>query len=111
MIGEVRGGEAKVLYESMRTGRAGSSVMGTIHGDSARTVYDRVIHDMGIAPEAFAATDILITMGSRRDRGTGADRRGITEIVATIGVDGSFADIDPGNPSMSLRPLKRAAEG
>ncbi|MCQ5375558.1 MAG: ATPase, T2SS/T4P/T4SS family, partial [Methanomassiliicoccales archaeon] len=39
VLGEVRGKEAITLYESMRTGKAGSSVLGTIHGDSARTVY------------------------------------------------------------------------
>lgn len=111
IIGEVRGEEAKVLYESMRTGKAGSSILGTIHGDSARTVYDRVVHDMGIAPEAFAATDVLVTMGTFRDRETGADMRRISEIAATIGRDGSFADIDPDAPSMSLPVLKRAAEG
>lgn len=111
VIGEVRGEEARVLYESMHTGKAGSSIMGTIHGDSARTVYDRVVHDMGISPDAFAATDIIVTMGGYRDRETGAERRRLNEIAATIGRDGSFADIDPNEPSMSLGVLKRAAEG
>lgn len=68
VLGEVRGEEAKTLYQSMRAGRAGSSIMGTIHGDSARSVYERVVHDMGIAPEAFMATDLLLTLGSVRDR-------------------------------------------
>jgi type IV secretory pathway ATPase VirB11/archaellum biosynthesis ATPase len=63
VLGEVRGEEARTLYQSMRTGRAGSSILGTIHGDSARTVYERVVHDMGISPEAFMATDILVTLG------------------------------------------------
>ncbi|MCL1978592.1 MAG: Flp pilus assembly complex ATPase component TadA, partial [Methanomassiliicoccaceae archaeon] len=41
VLGEVRGEEARTMYQSMRTGRAGSSIMGTIHGDSARSVFER----------------------------------------------------------------------
>ena len=80
VLGEVRGREAQTLYEGMRTGRAGSAVLGTIHGDSAISVYERVVHDMGIAPEAFGATDIIITMGMMRARGSQGRVRGIQEI-------------------------------
>ncbi|MGE0015637.1 MAG: ATPase, T2SS/T4P/T4SS family, partial [Candidatus Methanomethylophilaceae archaeon] len=93
VLGEVRGEEAKTMYQSMRAGRAGSSVMGTIHGDSARSVYERVVHDMGIAPEAFMATDVLITLGSARDRRSGDQKRALGEIVATGGRPGEFIDI------------------
>lgn len=68
VIGEIRGTEARTLYECMRTGRAGSSIMGTIHGDSAKTVFERVVHDMGISPESFMSTEVIITMGTVSDR-------------------------------------------
>jgi type IV secretory pathway ATPase VirB11/archaellum biosynthesis ATPase len=46
IVGEVRSREAKVLYEAMRIGAAGNIVMGTIHGDSAYSVWDRVVNDL-----------------------------------------------------------------
>ncbi len=81
VLGEVRGKEAQVLYESMRTGKAGSSVLGTIHGDSARSVYDRAIHDLGIHPEAFMATDVVMTLGLNRPFGTQQPVRRLLELV------------------------------
>jgi archaeal flagellar protein FlaI len=106
VLGEVRGEEAKTLYQSMRTGRAGSSIMGTIHGDSARTVYERVIHDMQIAPEAFMATDVLVTLGTKKDRGNGSQVRGVNEIVATADRTGEFIDIS-GPGKVFLSPVMR----
>ena len=44
--------------------------MGTIHGESARSVYERVVHDMGIPEEAFLATDLVLTMGLSRPGGS-----------------------------------------
>ncbi len=97
VLGEVRGEEARTLYESMRTGRAGSSIMGTIHGDSAKSVYDRVVHDLGIPPEAFMATDVLVTMGTFRDPKTGIQTRRVSELVSTTNRKGVFCDLsDPG---------------
>lgn len=93
VLGEVRGEEAKTLYQSMRTGRAGSSIMGTIHGDSAKSVYERVVHDMNIAPEAFMATDVLVTLGTIRDRRSGNQVRKVNEIMATGEKPGEFIDI------------------
>lgn len=81
VLGEVRGKEAQTLYQSMRTGKAGSSVLGTIHGDSAHSVYERVVHDIGIPKEAFAATDIVITMALNRPRGSQRQVRRLVEIV------------------------------
>jgi archaeal flagellar protein FlaI len=81
VLGEVRGKEAQVLYESMRTGKAGSSVLGTIHGDSARSVYDRAIHDLDIHPEAFMATDVVMTLGLNRPFGTQQPVRRLLEVV------------------------------
>ncbi len=93
VLGEVRGEEAKTLYQSMRTGRAGSSIMGTIHGDCAKSVYERVVHDMNIAPEAFMSTEVMVTLGTIRDRRTGNQIRRLTELVATAENPGEFAEM------------------
>lgn len=63
VIGEVRGPEAKVLYESMRAGSAGSSVLGTIHANSAKGVLDRAVEDLGVSERAFSSTDIVVVIG------------------------------------------------
>ena len=81
VLGEVRGKEAMTLYESMRTGKAGSSVLGTIHGDSARSVYERVVHDLGISGEAFSATDMVITLGLNRIAGGQRQERKVVEVA------------------------------
>lgn len=93
ILGEVRGDEVKTLYQSMRTGRAGSSIMGTIHGDSAKSVFDRVVYDMNVEPEAFMATDVLVTLGTVRDRRDGSQKRVLREFVATGHQTGEFVDI------------------
>lgn len=88
VLGEVRGQEAKTLYESMRTGKAGSSVLGTIHGDSARSVYERAVHDMGVAPEAFQATDVVLTLGLIRPNGSQRMVRRLIEVAEVDKVAG-----------------------
>ncbi len=108
ILGEVRGEEAKTLYQSMRTGRAGSSIMGTIHGDSARTVYERVVHDMNISPEAFMSTEVLVTLGTIRERRTGNQIRRLREVVATGSDPGDFLDIT-GNDMLFESPVMRRA--
>jgi Type IV secretory pathway, VirB11 components, and related ATPases involved in archaeal flagella biosynthesis len=107
ILGEVRGEEARTLYQSMRTGRAGSSIMGTIHGDSAKSVFERVVHDMNIAPEAFMATDVLITLGTFRDRRTGNQIRKVNEVVATDEKIGSFIDISESQSLFTSPMMKR----
>lgn len=107
VLGEVRGEEARTLYQSMRTGRAGSSIMGTIHGDSAKSVYERVVHDMGIAPEAFMATDILVTLGTVRDKRSGNQIRRLNEIMATEEAAGEFVDISDTNGLFSSPVMRR----
>jgi type IV secretory pathway ATPase VirB11/archaellum biosynthesis ATPase len=90
ILGEVRGREAQVLYESMRTGKAGSSVMGTIHGESARSVFERVVHDMRIDPEAFMATDAILTLGLVRPKGSQRPVRRLVELAEVRRPTGSF---------------------
>ncbi len=81
VLGEVRGQEARTLYEAMRAGNAGSAVMGTIHGTSARAVHDRVVHDLGIPKEAFRATDVVVVAGLRRPGGSQRQLRRVVEVA------------------------------
>ena len=60
IVGEVRSGEAKALYEAMRVGAAANVVAGTIHGDSPYGIYDRLVNDIGIPKTSFKATDIIV---------------------------------------------------
>lgn len=68
VVGEVRGEEAAVLYEAMRVGANGSAVLGTIHGDGAESVRERVVSDLGVPASSFAATDLLVTLANDSTR-------------------------------------------
>ncbi|MCS7132087.1 MAG: type II/IV secretion system ATPase subunit, partial [Hadesarchaea archaeon] len=81
VVGEVRGPEAACLYEAMRIGAAGNSVMGTIHGSSARDVFERVVRDLGIPPSSFKATDIIVVASLIRRMGGVARSRRVTQIT------------------------------
>ena len=41
------------------------AVLGTVHGDGAEAVRERVVADLGVAPSSFAATDLVVTNGYR----------------------------------------------
>ncbi|MCK4429275.1 MAG: type II/IV secretion system ATPase subunit, partial [Candidatus Aenigmarchaeota archaeon] len=60
IVGEVRSKEALALYEAMRIGAMANVVAGTIHGDSAYGLFDRVVNDLGVPPTSFKATDLVI---------------------------------------------------
>ncbi len=60
IVGEVRSKESTVLFEAMRIGALANLVAGTIHGESAYGVYDRVVHDLGLVPTSFKALDIVV---------------------------------------------------
>ncbi len=81
VLGEVRGQEARTLYEAMRAGTAGSAVMGTIHGNSSSSVYERIVHDMGIPPMSFMATDVVVIAGLARPGGSQRFVRRVTEVT------------------------------
>ena len=66
VVGEVRGGEARALYEAMRVGAAGETVLGTIHGEDPAAVRERVVTDLDVTPSSFAATDLLVVLRDRR---------------------------------------------
>lgn len=70
IMGEVRGPETKSLYEAMRVGAAGNSVMGTIHGSSTKDVFERVVYDLDIPPSSFKATDAIVVASPIRTSGS-----------------------------------------
>jgi flagellar protein FlaI len=74
VVGEVRGEEARVLYEAMRVGAADGAVLGTIHGGGGESVRERVVTDLGVPETAFADTDLVVTLEALDD-GNGRARR------------------------------------
>ncbi|MCD4771404.1 type II/IV secretion system ATPase subunit [archaeon] len=60
IVGEIRSGEAKALYEAMRVGALANVVAGTIHGASPYGVFDRVVNDLGVPTTSFKATDLIV---------------------------------------------------
>jgi flagellar protein FlaI len=101
VIGEVRGEETRVLSESMRAGSAGSSVLGTIHGNSATGVLDRAVEDLGISERAFSSTDIVVVIGLIRSPDGARFVRRVVEV----------AEVRPSGSSASLVPLFRVERG
>ncbi|MBN2126864.1 MAG: type II/IV secretion system ATPase subunit [Candidatus Diapherotrites archaeon] len=81
IVGEVRSTEAKVLYEAMRVGAAGNVVMGTIHGDSAYSVWDRVVNDLEVPTTSFKATDIVVVARPIRFSGSMKRNRRVVQIT------------------------------
>jgi flagellar protein FlaI len=61
VVGEVRGEEARVLYEAMRVGAGSGAVFGTVHGDGAAALRERVVEDLGVPASSFASTDLVVT--------------------------------------------------
>ncbi len=96
ILGEVRGQEARTLYEAMRTGTAGSSVMGTFHADSAKSTFERATSDMGIPATSFMATDIIVVQTLTQSKGSQKLLRRCTQIAETAktsDVPGEFNDL------------------
>ena len=81
IVGEVRSVEAKVLYEAMRIGAAGNVVMGTIHADTAYSVWDRVVNDLGVPTTSFKATDLVIITKPIRFKGSLKSYRRVVQIT------------------------------
>jgi len=63
IVGEVRSVEALALFEAMRIGALSNVVAGTIHGESAYGVFDRIVNDLKVPPASFKATDIIVICG------------------------------------------------
>ncbi len=83
ILGEVRGPEARALFEAMRVGAAGNAVFGTIHGSNPYDTWDRITNDLNVPPASFKAVDVVVSLGYRED-GEISKRnrylRGITEV-------------------------------
>ncbi|WP_148266586.1 type II/IV secretion system ATPase subunit [Methanocella arvoryzae] len=92
VLGEVRGAEARSLYEAMRVGASGNSVMGTIHGASCRDVFERVVHDIGVPPASFRATDAVAVCSTVRPGGSVIRERRVTQVAEIVK---RAADDDP----------------
>ncbi len=81
ILGEVRSTEAKALYEAMRIGALSNVVAGTIHGESAYGVFDRVVNDLEVPRTSFKATDIIPICKSLRSADGLHRFRRMTEIT------------------------------
>ncbi len=81
IVGEVRSGEARALFEAMRVGAVGNVVMGTIHGESAYSVWDRIVNDLGVPTTSFKATDMIVVAAPIRFKGSLKRQRRLVEIT------------------------------
>lgn len=80
-IGEIRSMEAKALFEAMRIGAMANVVAGTIHGESAYGVFDRIVNDLGVPPTSFKATDFVIVCNKLKTPDGLKTFRRITEVT------------------------------
>jgi flagellar protein FlaI len=81
IVGEVRSKEAQVLYEAMRIGAIGNTVMGTIHGENAYSVWDRIVNDLDVPNTSFKATDAIVTCAPIRFKGSIKKDRRLIEVT------------------------------
>jgi type IV secretory pathway ATPase VirB11/archaellum biosynthesis ATPase len=95
VVGEVRGAEARVLYEAMRVGANSEAVLGTIHGDGAESTYERVVSDLGVPPSSFGVTDAIVTL---EVADSAAQPRRVRSIEEVVGGD------DPAFEALFARP-------
>jgi archaeal flagellar protein FlaI len=84
IVGEVRSTEARALYEAMRVGAVGNVVMGTIHGESAYSIWDRVVNDLEVPTTSFKATDFCIVGAPIRFKGSIKRNRRIVEVTEVL---------------------------
>jgi len=94
ILGEVRGIEAKVLFEAMRVGAAGNLIMGTIHGSTTRDVYERVVFDIGVPSTSFKAVDAVVIAAPIRTEGRIERKRRVVQI-SEIAKTGWTTNPDP----------------
>ncbi len=93
VIGEVRGREACTLYEAMNVGGSGNCVLGTIHAKSPRSLLERVVFSLGVPPQSFKATDLVVIADRIRPGGGTQRLRRVTEI-AEVRKDWNEVDAD-----------------
>lgn len=80
-IGEIRSTEAKALFEAMRIGAMANVVAGTIHGESAYGVFDRIVNDLGVPSTSFKATDLVIVCNKLKTSDGLKTFRRVTEVT------------------------------
>ncbi|MFT4304682.1 MAG: ATPase, T2SS/T4P/T4SS family [Candidatus Woesearchaeota archaeon] len=109
IVGEVRSGEAKALYEAMRVGAAANVVAGTIHGDTPYGIFDRVVNDIGVPKTSFKATDIIIIANPIKSADGLHKFRRVTQITEVRknweddpSLEGGFVDLMKYNPTTDL---------
>ncbi len=81
VVGEVRSTEAKALYEAMRVGALSNVVLGTIHGENAYGVFDRIVNDLGVPRTSFKATDLIISINKIKTEDRLIERRRVLNIT------------------------------
>ena len=81
IVGEVRSLEAKALFEAMRVGAVGNVVMGTIHGETAYSIWDRIVNDLGVPTTSFKATDFAVVAAPIRFKGSLKRYRRLLEVT------------------------------
>jgi len=91
VVGEIRGDEARILFESIRTGTAGSSVLGTLHASDSDAVKDRIVLDMCLEEKSFHAIDLIAMMRQRSDPASGTAIRCLSELSFIDGEGGGSA--------------------
>ena len=95
VVGEVRGREAKALYEAMRVGAAANAVLGTIHGTDGGAVRERVVSDLGVPESSFVATDLVVSLGSDRRLAAVEEVRRTDEGTRFVGLFERDGEADP----------------
>jgi len=80
-IGEIRSVEAKALFEAMRIGAMANVVAGTVHGESAYGVFDRIVNDLGVPPTSFKAVDLVVICNKLKTPDGLKTFRRITEVT------------------------------
>ncbi|MFC6836508.1 ATPase, T2SS/T4P/T4SS family [Halomarina ordinaria] len=106
VVGEVRGTEARALFEAMRVGANDAAVLGTIHGDDGASVRERLVSDLDVPEGAVGTTDLLVTCAATPD---GRRVTGIEEVRATAEGVGFVPLYDRGTEG--LVPTGRVARG
>src|SRR5208337_4222094 len=81
IVGEIRSTESKALFEAMRIGAMANTVAGTIHGESAYGVFDRVVNDLGVPPTSFKAVDFIVVCNKLKTADGLRTFRRVTEVT------------------------------
>ncbi len=113
VIGEVRGKEARHLFEAMRIGAIGNTVLGTIHGSRVYDVFDRVVNDLGVPRTSFKATDFIVMLNLLKDEKKGTKIRkleGIYYVDKKWEKEPKFIKVADDKKIINTKPLREFAK-